>query len=88
MQNIDDINEVIRHYENLDTTDFPIVEPNVIKKIKQRKLDFLENQKQVFGFENDVAFWLSQQNHDTKQLVNGLIKNLMQTKNHISHHVN
>lgn len=77
--------DIITYYENLDTTDFPIVEPDVIKKIRERKAEFLENQKMVFGFEQEVAYWLSQQNHDTKQLINGFVKNFMQTQSQFSH---
>lgn len=75
-----DVNNIIDYYENLDMTDFPVVEPAVLKKLKQRKAEFLENQQKILGIEQDVANWLSHQNDDTKQAVNGLLKNLMQTQ--------
>lgn len=75
-----DVNKVIEYYENLDTTDFPIVEPEVLKKLKQRKAHYLDSQ-QGLGLEKEVANWLIQQNPETKQAVNGLLKNLMQVQN-------
>ncbi len=76
-----DINKIIEEYENLDTSDFPIVEPNAIKKIRERKAKFLENQKQILGFEPEVANWLSHQDITTKNYVNGMVKNYMDFKN-------
>ncbi|MBS9779054.1 MAG: hypothetical protein KGV51_00360 [Moraxellaceae bacterium] len=76
-----DVEKIIEEYENLDMTDFPIVEPNVIKKMKQAKADFLKNQQQFFGFETDVADWLSHQDDNTKNYINGMIKNYMSFKN-------
>ncbi len=76
-----DVNKMIEHYENLDMTDFPIVEPKAIKKIKQGKAELLQNQQQVFGFENEVANWLSHQDNATKNYINGMIKNYMSFKN-------
>lgn len=75
-----DVNNIVEYYENLDTTDFPVVEPNVLKKLKQRKVEYLESQ-QGLGLEKDVVNWLIQQNAETKQAVNGLLKNLMQVQN-------
>lgn len=80
-----DVNKMVEYYENLDTSDFPIVEPAVLKKLKQRKADFLESQKQVFGFEKEVATWLSQQNSATKEVINDVVKNIMQARGAMSH---
>lgn len=80
-----DIDNIVEYYENLDTTDFPIVEPAVLKKLRQRKAEFLESQKLVFGFEKEVATWLSQQDNDTKEVINGVLKNIMQAKGMVAH---
>ncbi len=76
-----DLNKIIEEYENLDTTDFPMVEPKAINKIRERKAKFLESQNQILGFEPDVANWLSHQDSMTKNYVNGMVKNYMNFKN-------
>lgn len=30
--------DTVRYYEELNTTNFPIIEPNVIRKLRQRKM--------------------------------------------------
>lgn len=81
---MEDVHNVIKHYENLDTSDFKEVEPNFIKELRQRKARFLESQK-VLGLDEDVLNWLSHQDTNTKQAVNGLIKNLIQVQGTLAH---
>ncbi len=47
---------------------------------RKNKAEFLENQQQFFGFEKEVANWLSMQDIDTKDYINGVIKNYMDFK--------
>lgn len=54
--------DTARYYEELDTTDFPVVEPNVIKKLRQRKA---MAQKFVSSLSNETLEILCQ--HNTRQ---------------------
>lgn len=75
-----DVNKIIEYYENLDTTDFPEVQPKLIAELRNQKAEFQKNY-QAFGLEQDVAQWLMLQNDDTKQAVNNFIKTLIQAQN-------
>ena len=57
-----DVLNTIKHYEELDTTDFPVVEPTVIKKLRQRK----EIIRQFTHFLDSEALEILSQ-HNTKQ---------------------
>ena len=71
-----DAQDVINHYENFDFSNAKEVEPNFIKELRKRKADFLESQK-ILGLDEEVLTWLSQQDNNTKQAVNGFIKSLI-----------
>lgn len=81
---MEDVNSVIKHYENLDTSNFKEVEPNFIKELRKRKAEFLESQK-ILGLDEEVLSWLSHQNPSTQQAVNGFIKNLIQVQGSLAH---
>ncbi|OOR87643.1 hypothetical protein B0181_10005 [Moraxella caviae] len=75
-----DVKQIIDYYHNISDADLVEHNPDFIVKFKQRKAQFLANQKQILGLDDDVATWLSHQDPDTKSAVNTLLKNLMQTQ--------
>lgn len=57
-----DVLATIKHYEELDTTDFPVVEPAIIKKLRHRKA---MAQQFIISLSDETLEILSQ--HNTRQ---------------------
>jgi len=63
------------HYRNLDTSEAKVVEPVIIKKLRERKQEIASN-----SFDMDVLTWLSGQDQATKQHINEVIRHFMAVK--------
>ncbi|MFB2538158.1 MULTISPECIES: hypothetical protein [unclassified Acinetobacter] len=72
--------DIIEHYENLDTSDFKVVQPKIIQTLQQRHHDFLASQH-ILGLDAEVLTWLSHQDSHTKSHINDVIKHIMAVKN-------
>lgn len=68
-------NETIEYYKNLDTTNAKLVQPAIIKKLRERQKEVAYN-----SFDMDVLTWLSTQDPDTKKHINEVIRHFMAVK--------
>lgn len=65
----------LEHYQNLDTSHANVVEPEVLKKLKERKRYVQQ------AFDIDVLDWLYKQDDETKRHINDMIRHAMALKN-------
>lgn len=68
--------DIIKHYEDLDTTHLKVVQPKIIQTLQQRHRDFLASQ-QFLGLDEDVLNWLSLQDKHTQNHINDVIKHII-----------
>lgn len=69
-----DPREVVAHYENLDMSGFPVVEPNILKQLKKNK-QLAQSIKSPL--DADVMDWLVHQDETTRNQVNLFVRELM-----------
>lgn len=68
-------NETVEYYKNLDTTNAKLVQPAIIKKLRQRQQEVAYS-----SLDMDVLTWLSTQDTDTKKHINEVIRHFMAVK--------
>ena len=68
-------NETVEYYKNLDTTNAKLVQPAIIKKLRERQREVAYS-----SLDMDVLTWLSTQDVDTKKHINEVIRHFMAVK--------
>ena len=68
-------NETVEYYKNLDTTNAKLVQPAIIKKLRERQREVAYS-----ALDMDVLTWLSTQDVDTKKHINEVIRHFMAVK--------
>ena len=68
-------NETVEYYKNLDTTNAKLVQPAIIKKLREHKREVA-----CSALDMDVLTWLSTQDMDTKKHINEVIRHFMAVK--------
>lgn len=68
-------NELIQHYQNFDFSKAKVVEPSLIKKIRQ-----LQQEETQQPLDEDVFNWVIQQDDSTKRHINAVIRHFMAVK--------
>lgn len=68
-------NDLINYYENLDTSNATVVEPKFIKELRKRRAA-----TQAKVLDADVVTWLSTQDAATQQHINEVIRHFMAVK--------
>ena len=68
-------NETVEYYKNLDTTNAKLVQPAIIKKLRERQREVAYS-----SLDMDVLTWLSTQDVDTKRHINEVIRHFMAVK--------
>ena len=68
-------NDLINYYENLDTSNATVVEPKFIKELRKRRAA-----AQAKVLDADVVTWLSTRDAATQQHINEVIRHFMAVK--------
>lgn len=67
-----DVLDIIKHYEELDTTNFPVTEPAIIKKLRHKKA---MEQQFIISLSDETLELLSQHNtHQDHKRLDAVIK--------------